>query len=400
MPIYNYKAINDKTRTIRGEITAANDIDLEERLKVIGLILIDFKLVKVGKGGFFSKIRLRDMLVMCLHMEQLSRAGVPLMEAIADVRDAADAPKLRDVLTDVFESVKSGDMLSQAMAKHPKIFDSVFVGLVKAGEKTGNLAESFNHLADHLKWTSEIRRKVKKAMGYPIFLGITITIVISVLMVFMVPKLTAFIEGQGFSIPIHTRALIWLSRNFAENWYYIFGVPIAIFFTLITCYRTSETFAYHADSFILRVPAIGSTLKKIDLARFSHFFSVMFRSGIDILESLSTAKNVVNNRVLKESVQMVRDLVSEGNSLTGSLRLSGRFPNLVIRMFKIGEDSGNMNESLDNINFFYDKEVNDAVDKMIAMIQPAMIIILGGIILWIVAAMFGPLYDSLSKMNI
>lgn len=398
MPTYNYRAINDAGRPMKGEIVADNSIDLESRLKELGLDLVDWKEVATKKAGRFSKIKNKDMIILCLHLGQLNRAGVPLLEAISDVRDSTESPKMRDIMAGVYESVKSGETFSAALGRHPDTFDDVFIGLIKAGEKTGDLTEVYDHLAEHFKWTHELRRKVRKATGYPLFLLLVMGAVISVLMIAVVPKLIDFIESQGFDIPIHTRALIATSKAFVEYWYIIFGTPIILGIVGFTLYRSSAPFAYKIDQLTLKIPVIGSTMRKINMARFTHFFAVMFKSGIDVLESLNGSRNVVNNRVLRESIEMVRRSVSEGMSITDSLRISNQFPTLVVRMFKVGENSGNMNEALENVNFFYNREVNDSVDTMVGMIQPALTIIMGVLIFWVVSAVFGPLYESFSKM--
>ena len=399
MPSYNYTAINDAGRNVRGVVVADNELDLEARLKQQGLDLISAKETQSKKTSRFGKIKLKDMIVMCLHMEQLDKAGVPLHDAIADVRESSDSPKLRDVLTGVYEAVKNGVMLSKALAAYPRIFNEVFTGLIAAGEKTGNLSESFMHLAEHLKWSAEIRRKIKKATRYPIVLLVVITGVITTLMMAVVPKMVDFIISQGFSLPLHTRALIALSNAFDQFWYAIIGVPFALIVGLVIAYRMSESVAYKVDSVILKLPLFGSTVRKIDMARFTHFFSVMFNSGIDVLESLEAAKGVVSNRVLREAIDLVKTNVSEGTSLTASIQMSNQFPNLVVRMFKVGEDSGNMKDALENINFFYNREVNDAVDAMVGAIQPALTVVMGIMIFWIIAAVFGPLYESFSKIK-
>lgn len=400
MTTFKYAALSNKGRTIRGSAMADNELDLEARLKQLGLELLDAREMKEQKGSRFGKVKLKDMIIMCLHLEQLDRAGVPLHESIADVRDSTESPRLRDVLAGIYESVKNGMLFSKSLAQYPKVFSSVFIGLVASAEKTGNLAESFEHLSDHMKWNAELRRKVKKAIRYPIVMICVIVAVISVLMIFVVPKLIAFIVSQGFDIPIHTRALIAFSSAFENYWFIILGIPAITIVTLVIFYRISEDFAFWFDSMLLRMPVIGKVIRKIDMARFSHFFSVMFKSGIEILDALESSKDVVRNRVLKESLDFVKTSVTEGNSLTNSLRLSNQFPNLVIRMFKVGEDSGNMNDALENINFFYNREVNDAVDSLVGMIQPVLTIVMGVMIFWIIAAVFGPLYESLSKMNI
>ena len=379
-------------------MVAENDVDLEARLKEIGLELVGFKVQRAKRAGK-SKIKLKDMIILCLHLEQLSRAGVPIHEALSDVRDSTESRKLRDIMADVLEKVKTGSKLSEALANYPRTFSEVFIGLIHAGEKTGKLTESFVHMAEHLKWTNDLRRKVKKAVSYPIVLLVVLSAVIAILMVFVVPKLIKFIIDQGFEVPLHTRALIATSEAFQNHWYVIFGLPIGAAMVLVTLYRTNESFAYSFDGLMLKLPVIGGALRKINLARFTHFFAVMFKSGIDIPEALLASRKVVGNRVISESVQLVHRGIIEGNNLTSSLRMSNQFPSLVIRMFKVGEDSGNMNDALENIKFFYDREVNDAVDGMVGLIQPIMTIVMGGLIFWVIAAVFGPLYGSFSNMK-
>lgn len=399
MPKYLYRALNERSRTMRGEMAADNEVELEMRLREVGLDLIDYRISKSRRGSGGGGVKLKDMLIFCVHMEQLIRAGVPIHESLADVRDATDSAKLRDTVADVLDRIKSGSSFSDALAQHPRVFGGVFVGLVKAGEKNGNLTESFVHMSEHLKWTEDLRRKVKKAVTYPAVVLVVMVAVISILMLFVVPKMIKFIVDQGFEIPLHTQALIWTSGAFENYWYLIVGIPVIIFSVIMGAYRTSDNFAYMVDGLIMRLPLIGKVVQKINIARFVHFFAVMFQSGIDIPEALQAAKNVVNNRVIKESIDVAHRGVNEGNSLTASLRVSNQFPNLAIRMFKIGEDSGNMSEALENVSFFYTREVNDSVDGMVGMIQPVLTIVMGALIFWVIAAVFGPVYQSFQNMK-
>lgn len=398
MAQFTYSALNERGRKMTGTMVAENEIDLETRLKEIGLDLITYR-EQTRRASKSTKIKLKDMIVLCLHLEQLSRAGVPVHEAIADVRDSTESTKLRDIMTDVLEKVKTGSTFSEALANYPRVFNEIFVGLIAAGEKNGNLTESFVNMSMHMKWTNDLRRKVKKAIRYPIALLLVMTVVIAILMVAVVPKLLKFISEQGFEIPAHTRALIFVSEAFQSHWYLILGTPVLFFTFIMMLYRTSEPFAYKLDALLLKLPVIGPTVRKIDLARFTHFFSVMFKSGINIPEALVAARDVVKNRVIKESVEIVHRSIVEGNNLTSSLRISNQFPTLVIRMFKVGEDSGNMNDAMSNIKFFYDREVNDSVDTMVGMIQPILTLVMGALIFWVIAAVFGPLYQSFSQMK-
>jgi len=399
MSVYAYRAMNELGKTVRGKITAANDMDLEARLKGIGLDLLSGREVRESKTFNFFGVKLKDKIMFCVHMEQLDRAGVPILEALADVRDSTDSPKLKNIVGDIFESVKSGNLLSEAMAKHPKTFDSVFSGLISAGEKTGNLHEAFANLGNHLKWTADIRRKVRKAMMMPIFTLLVMMASVAILMVVLVPQLTEFMKNNGFDLPWHTRALIATSDFMAAWWWLVLPIPVYIFIIVKILKRSFYGFAFQWDKLMLKLPIFGPPFRKIDMARFTHFFSILYTSGIDILDCLKVGQQVVKNKVLLDSVQTVRRIVGEGNSLTGALRMSNQFPNLVIRMFKVGEDSGNMKEALEHVNFFLDREVNDAVDNIVGAIKPALTIVAGILLSWIIIAMFGPLYDSFSKIK-
>lgn len=400
MPTYSYKALNARGSSVKGKMTATNEIELEEKLGKLGLDLLRYKAIGDRKVSLFKRgVGLRELIVFCVHMEQLERAGVPILDAIADLRDSSDSETLRQLMTKIYEEVKGGKMLSEALALYPKTFSDVFTGLINAGERTGNMADAFGNLANHLKWQSEIRRKVKKATRYPIALIVIMTGVISLMMLFVVPQMTEFLEAQGFELPLYSRILIAVSKAFVGYWYLILGLPIVSVIGLMTLYRVSEAVAYRMDAITLKLPFLGEVIRKIELARFCHFFAVTFKSGIDVIECIKTSESVVHNLVMKEAVFFVRQSVGEGNSITSSLQISNQFPNLVIRMFKVGEDSGKMEQSLENINFFYDREVNDSVDAMIEMIQPALTVVMGAMLFWVTAAVFGPLYNSFDKMN-
>ncbi len=399
MPVFVYKAIDDQGKTLRGKITAAHELDLEAKLRELGLDLIKGQQLREGFTIALGGVTVKDKIMLCVHLEQLDKAGVPILESLADVRDTTESAGLRNILGDVYESVRSGLLLSEALAKYPKTFDTVFVGLVASGEKTGNLYEAFANLAHHLKWQAETKRKVVRAITYPVFTLVVMSISVGILMVKVVPQLRTFLESQGRELPGYTKALLASSDFVADNWLILAIAPILFYALTKMLRRLNPTFAYYWDAMMLKIPFIGGVLKKIDMSRFSHFFGVLYSSGIDILESLKVGQNVVKNRVLSDSISMVRKIVSDGNSLTGALRNTEQFPSLVVRMFKVGEDSGNMKQALENVNFFYEREVNDSVDTMVGAIKPALTIVLAFILVWIAASMFGPLYNMIGEME-
>ena len=399
MPIYIYTAAGKNGGTTKGKISAPNEMELEQRLGEMDMVILGFKVKKEKKGGFFGKIGIKDLIMFCVHLEQLDRAGVPLLESLADLRDTSDSPKFKGVMSDIYESVKGGEMLSAALAKKRDIFGDVFIGLVAAGEETGNMSEAFGELAEHIKWNSEFRRKMKKAIKYPIALLVVMSIVITIMMLFVVPQLIQFMQSQGFELPIYTRALIATSDAFVAYWYLIFGIPLTFIIMLVVLYKKNDRFRHKMDGIFLKTPAIGQVILKMNMARFSHFFAITFSSGIGVLECLDTGRKVVGNMIIKDAITDITQLVSEGNSIAKSIALTEKFPSLVVRMFRVGEESGNMDAALHNINFFYDREVEDSVNNLIGVIQPTLTLMMGILMFWIIAAVFGPLYQSFSKIS-
>lgn len=399
MALYNYHAVNKEGKEVRGKISAANPLDLEEKIKELDFDLIDYTQEKAKRKSFGGKIKPKDMIMFCVHIEELDRAGVPIIDSLVDIRDTVENDKMRDLLSDLVQHIKSGDRISTALKKRPDVFDELFVGLIAAGEDTGDIGSAFGHLSNHIKWNTEFRRKIKKAITYPIVLVLVMAAVITMMMLFVVPQLVDFLQKQGFELPFYTKALIATAQFFESYWWIvIFGIPITFIIALFV-YKKNEAVRSIVDGFLLRVPGVGPVILKINLARFVKFFSITFNSGLGVLESLRISEKVVTNRVLKQSVGVIAKNISEGTPLTTAIADTGTFPSLVVRMFKVGEESGNMERTLSNVNFFYEREIDDSVDAMVGMIQPTLLIVLGSTLMWIIAAVFGPVYGSFSQMK-
>lgn len=401
MPLYAYRAINDKGRSVRGQINAVNETELFQQLHDLGMELVDAAVVKERKLALAmaGRVKNRDLIQTCMHLEQLSGAGVPLIEALADLRDSTDQPRLRNIMAEIYRDVSDGASLSEAFGKHPKVYGPVFTALLAAGEESGNITESFSQLVKHLKWTDAVNAKVKKAIRYPSFILAMITFLFIFMMGYVVPQVVGFLKDQGTELPLITRSLIATSDFMSNYWYVVLIAPVALFAGVKIGIKVSEAFAYKFDQALLQVPTLGPTIRKISLSRFAHFFAVMFNSGVPILQCLETAQRVVVNRCLTEALTVVREQVQTGESLSAALKQSGQFPNLVTRMVRIGEESGNLSGTLENVTDFYDRDVDDTVDKLIAMAEPALTVIAGLMMAWIVAGVLGPIYDSFEKIG-
>lgn len=401
MPQYAYRALNDSGRTVRGKLSANNETDLYQQLEEIGLMLLDSRPVKESalKSTMARGISAREKIQFFVHLEQLQAAGVPLLDSLTDVRDSTDTPRLRDMTTTILNDVSGGTPLSESFSKHPKVFGDLYSALVAAGEESGKLTEAFRHLTKHVRWEDAIRQKIKKAARYPVVVLFLITGMLMFMMGFVVPGIVEFLQSSGQALPPITLALIATSDFVVNYWWIILLTPAAIIAGLIALSASSETMRYAISCLMLRVPVFGPLITKLAISRFAHFFAVMFQSGVPILQCLETAQRVVTNRCLEEAMKTVRQQVQNGEPLSGAMRNSGQFPSLVCRMVKIGEDSGNLGGVMDNVTGFYDKDVDEAIDAMIGMIEPAMTLVSGIIMGWIVIGVMGPIYDSISNLS-
>ncbi len=401
MPQYSYRALNSEGKSIRGKLSANNETDLFQQLEDAGLVLIDNKQIKEkGLGSALARgISNREKIQFFVHLEQLQAAGVPLIDSLTDVRDSTDAARLRDLTSEILSDVSEGVPLSQAFERHPKVFGDLYASLIAAGEESGNLTASFQHLTHHTKWEDAIKQRIKKAARYPAIVMIVISAMLFFMMTFVVPGIVEFLRSNNQDLPPITLALIATSDFFVAYWYVILGTPIAVILVVVGLVKASDQMRYVLSCFWLRVPVMGELTAKLALSRFCHFFAVMFQSGVPILQCLETAQRVVANRCLEESMKMVREQVQNGEPLSDAMRNSGQFPSLVLRMVKIGEDSGNLGGVLDNVTDFYDKDVDEGIDAMIGMIEPAMTVISGVIMGWIVIGVMGPIYDSLGNLT-
>lgn len=396
---FRYKAINENGRYVNGKMSADNPSELTTLLHQSGLELVSFKQDRQkSSGGSSGKIKSKDLITMFVHLEQLEKAGVSIVDSINDLRETAESAKLKNLMQEIYESIKNGNLFSESLAKHPGIFNTTYVGLISMGEKTGNLANSFASIIDDIKWNMDIKRKTKKATTGPMFGLLMMFVVMGIMTTVVVPKVTAFLTTQDIKLPAITVALIKFSDFIKYNWYLIILSPPAVIF-IIKILKRSEEIATKIDDIKLKLPIIGPIVNKIDAAKFCQFFSMTFKSGLGVLECLEASSGVIQNKAMKRSIIVVRQQVSDGQSLAKSIALTGYFPNLVIRMFKIGEESGNMESSLLNIKFFYDREINDSIDKLVGMIQPALTLVMGGMIGWITIAVFGPIYGTFSNLK-
>ena len=398
MSLYSYKAMDAGGRLVFGRMDAINPVDLEMRLKRMELDFINGGPIKQsGWGGM--KINRRELITFCFHLEQLSRAGVPIIESLTDLRDSLENPRFREVLAGLIESVEGGKTLSQAMSEHPQVFDGVFISLVKAGEESGNLTEVLHNLCETLKWQDELAAQTKKLVMYPAFMGTVVILVTLFMMLYLVPKMVGFIKNMGQELPLHTQILIATSNFFVNYWYIAIGLPIIAASAIAVAVKTNPRARYRFDAAKLSFPWLGEILTKIILSRFAGVFAMMYASGISILDSIRTTQGIVGNVVIQEGLQRVEEMIGEGQNVTVAFQNAGLFPPLVIRMLKVGENTGSLDTALTNVSYFYNRDVRESISRVQAMIEPAMTIVVGIILGWVMLSVLGPIYDTITKLK-
>lgn len=405
MEKFKYKALSEKGRQVRGVLSARDEVDLTNQLQSAGLELMDCRLIEEKKGILAGltrtrKVKIRDLLQFFIHMEQMQSAGVPLLDALADIRDTTENEALRDMLTEVYRSVSDGSSLSEAIEKHPKVFTNLYVSLIRAGEDTGDLTASYKQLIDYLKWVAHMQAKIRKATRYPMIVMGVVFLTIVIMMGYVVPQIVGFIKNMKMELPFYTVALMKTSEFFQAYWWAVLGTPVILFILIKIMCRMSENFAYKVDSAILGMPVVGNLVRKITIARYAQTFGALFAAGIDIVGSLNSARQTVNNLVMIDALERVERYIQSGQPLSEAFNASGEFPSMVVRMLRVGEESGNLTAVLNQVSEFYTKDVDEAVEGLIAMIEPTLTGVLGGVILWIAAGVFGPIYSSLGKLEI
>jgi len=399
MTIYRYKALTPGGLVVTGKLEAVSKQALSASLYDQGISLISF--APVRRLSFFERpIRLRSLRELCLHLEQCAKAGLPLKESVAEMAAIQDSPKLKTILEGVGRDLESGRSLSASLAKYPAVFDAVFVGVVRVGETTGQLALSFEQLGHHLKWVDEVQTQLIKALRYPLMMLILLGVVIYTLLSLVVPELVTFIQSTAVSLPFSTRLFIHLSEGLAAAFRVI--VP----FLLGGGLGVSILFKYHPKGadwkgrFQQKLPFLGSLQTQFSLVRFCHLFAILFGSGIDVLQSLQTAREGLSPGVLPHAVRRVEYLVREGSSLSSAFEQVAVFPPLVVRMIRMGERTSALGQNLFHVKEYVDAVFKRRIDHLLSLLGPAMILVLGLLMGWIVYAIFLPLYDTLLLLDV
>jgi type IV pilus assembly protein PilC len=377
-----------------GEMEAGESSAVEARLRQMGIEptrvkkkAADLHLSLPGIGG----VQTKDILIFTRQFSVMIDAGLPLVQALDIIGTQADNAAFRKVLLTVKSKVEAGSTFADALAEHPKVFDELFVQLVRAGEIGGILDTILQRLGAYIEKNEKLKRRVKGAMVYPAIVLLISVAVVGVLIGFVVPTFEKMFKDMGGALPGPTQLLIDVSHSFVKSWYLFIGVPIALFVAFKMAVRQGKgQELWH--KFVLKMPMFGTLVKKVAVARFTRTMGTMLSSGVPILDALEIVAKSAGNKVIEAAVLYVRAKISEGKNIASPLAETKVFPPMVVQMIGVGEATGAMDTMLGKIADFYDDEVDVAVSALTSMIEPLMMVFLGGTVGFFMIAMYLPIF--------
>jgi type IV pilus assembly protein PilC len=399
MALYRYRAVDAAGHIHKGETDALNEFDLEAQLKKNDLDLIRAYPEK-RKDHAVHRLARRDLIHFLFQLEMLLRAGVPIQAILSDLRETAETPKIKSLCANLYEKIDSGSTISESFSANPGIFPELVVNLMRAGEATGQLPFVLQEVVASLKWQDELASKTKQLLMYPAFVTVVVSAVVVFLMIYLVPQILGFVANMGGTIPLQTKLLLWVSKAFVKYWWIIVPAPIILLLLILLLSKTSLRFRRLMHAAQLRIPYVGIIIKKIILARVSDTLGLTYRTGIPVLDGLVYCSNITGNIIVKEAIDLARTDIANGAPISRAFAAQKLFPSLVIRMIKVGEETGDLAGSLKNISYFYNRDINDSIARVQALIEPTLTIVLGLLLGWIMMAVLGPIYDTIAKLKL
>lgn len=389
---YSWEGTDRRGNRVKGKSVAKTEAEVKAELRRQGITPV--KIRKEGSlfGTKGKKISPGDIAVFSRQMATMMSAGVPLVQSFEIIGKGHENPRMQDLILNIKASVESGTSLAQSLAKHPLYFDDLFVNLVEAGEQSGALESLLDKVATYKEKTEAIKKKIKKALTYPAAVLVVAFIVTAVLLVFVIPQFESLFKGFGADLPAFTRMVVDLSQFVRSKGIFLLAAIAAIFATFFYFKKRSRKFREFLDRLSLKIPVVGGILTKAAIARYARTLSTMFAAGVPLVEALDSISGASGNIVYENAILRMREQVSGGQQLNLAMLQSGLFPNMVVQMIAIGEESGSIEHMAAKVADFYEAEVDDAVDNLSSLIEPLIMALLGVIVGGLVIAMYLPIF--------
>lgn len=402
MPIFSYQATNASGKTIQGTLSATDKTSAMTLMRDQGLrpisLEIQSSVKKGGKGLFKPKVKITDLVLFTRQLSTMVSAGVPLLRALTTMRDQVENPTLREIISDMIKDVQGGISLADAMAKHPDVFSDIYVNMIRAGEAAGIVDDILKRLAGQVEKNASMRKKIKSASTYPIVLLVLTLGAFMGLMIFIIPRIAVILKdigGPDAKLPLITQVMINISGFMTQYWYIVIGATFLGVF-LLRRYLKTPVGRYQFHSFVLKVPVLKNLVTKIAVARFTRTFAALIGAGVSVVEALKVTSRAVGNDVYRKAIEDAANQVVNGKQLSEAIEGNKLFPGIVPQMLAVGEETGQTDTVLVKVADFYDEEVDAIIDSLSSILEPVMIVIMGGMVGLVAASVMGPI-ASLSQ---
>ena len=390
--MFTWEGVDKSGKRVKGEMSGRNDALIKAQLRRQGVNPLKVKKKAKPWLGIGGSITTKEITVFSRQLATMMSSGVPLVQSFEIVGRGHENPAMQDLVMTIKADVEAGGNLNEAFGKHPKYFSELYVNLVQAGEHAGILEDILHKLATYMEKTEALKSKVKGALFYPTAVVVVAFIITMILMIFVIPQFQTLFDGFGADLPALTQVVINMSKWFQSNWYIMIGGIVGVVVGIMQLMRRSKKFAHFVDRFMLKMPVIGEILNKSAIARFARTLQTMFAAGTPLVEAMTSVAGACGNIVYYEAVMKMRDEVTTGTQMQVAMRDANIFPNMVIQMVAIGEESGALDTMLGKIADWYEQEVDDAVDALTSLLEPLIMAVLGVLIGGLVIAMYLPIF--------
>lgn len=402
MALYRYKAVQSDGKEVNEVMTAATITEVQEKIRDKGLYLIQIREDVEKKSAaeelsFGGKVTAKQISIFCKQFATLLKAGVPVASGLDILYRQTENKKFKSALEDVYTEVQKGSQVSTAIRNHPKVFPSLMVNMVESGEMSGNLDNIMERLAIHYEKDAKISSRIKGAMIYPIALSVISVVVVIFLITVILPTFTGMFTNSGTELPLPTRILLGISDFIKGYWYIVIGA-IGLLIFVVNRYLNSSVGRYQFDALKFKLPVVKGSMDKIVTARFTRTLGSLLRSGIPLIDALELAGSVTGNVVIEEKVNYIASEVEKGETLGVALKRTPTFGPMVVSMIQIGEESGSLDQMLDKSADFYEQELEDAIDRLLKLMEPLLIVVMAVVIGFIVISMALPMFDMVNTI--
>jgi type IV pilus assembly protein PilC len=413
MPTFQYEAMDHTGREVKDSIDASTQEEAQQLIRQKGFFVTKIaekakkakQRASAKKGGrrkkksfTIGRISTKQLCIFTRQLSTLQDAGLPILRSLKILHGQCKPGVLKNSLDDIVEDIESGSTLSEACAKHPKAFDRLYCNMIKAGEAGGALEAILQRLADFKEKSQSLKRRIKSAMVYPAVVITVACVIVGFILYYIIPKFEAIFKDFDIPLPRMTLILIWASNNLIKYFYVVFLTPIFIWIFIKLLYR-NKTGAYICDRILLMIPVMGTIVEKSTVARTMRTLGTLVQSGVPILESLNIVRDTAGNAVFERAFTRIYESIREGETIAQPLKESRIVDDIVVNMIDVGEETGELDTMLNKIADNYDEEVETAVESLVSLLEPIMIVILGGIVGFIVIALFLPLVTLISKLS-